>query len=443
MSESLAGRRVAVLGFARQGASVARALVNAGATVRVLDRADTAELRAQAAALAGIEAILGREDADDLTGCELIVTSAGVPPTSAWHVAALQIGVPVWSDVELAQRLGANLLIGITGTNGKTTTTEMALAALTACGRGAVAGGNIGVGIADILSAPAVVAELSSFQLYSIDQLRVRVAVLLNIGRDHLDWHGTFDAYVAAKARIVENQTGEDTVVHLDDDVCIRAIARARSQRVPFAIDRVPDGGAGVADGWIVVPQGRVVEVARLRAKGRPNLADAIAAAAAVCALGCDTTDVGEALASYQPSPHRIEHVAVIDGVTYINDSKATDPHAALAAMEELDSVVLIAGGRNKGLDLGELTVAAPKLRAVIAIGEAQREIIDAFAATAVRAEAASSMEEAVQRAAKLAEAGDTVLLAPACASWDMFNGYAARGEAFRSAVTSLQGRSA
>ncbi len=434
--------RVAVLGLARQGLPAARALQEAGARVRVLDRSDAPEVLERASQLVDVDLVLGREDAADIEGCDLIVTSAGVPPSSAWRAGARDAGIPVWSDMELAFRLGAPFVAAVTGTNGKTTTTEMIVSALLACGREAVAGGNIGVGAYELLRAGAIVAEMSSFQLESIEAFRAPVAVLLNIGNDHLDWHGSFDAYVAAKARIVENQRAEDTIVYHDDEACEHAIERARSQRVPFAADRLPEGGAGVADGWIVVPQGRVVEVARLRAKGRPNLADAVAAAAAACALGGDPVAVGGGLAVYESKPHRIETIALIDGVTYINDSKATDPHAVLAALEELDDVVLIAGGRNKGLDMGELTVAASKLRAVVAIGEAQQQILDAFAATQVRAEAASSMEEAVQRASKLAEPGDTVLLAPACSSYDMFTGYEARGDAFRAAVRTLQERS-
>jgi UDP-N-acetylmuramoylalanine--D-glutamate ligase len=177
-----------------------------------------------------------------------------------------------------------------------------------------------------------------------------------------------------------------------------------------------------------------------LRARGRPNRADAVAAAAAACALGADPAVVGEALAAYEPKPHRIELVARVDGVAYINDSKATDPHATLAALEDLDGVVLIAGGRNKGLDLSELASAAPKLRAVVAMGESVADIAAAFAATAVHVEKAGSMQEAVERARDLAGRGDTVLLSPACASFDMYANYEERGNAFRSAVHTIEG---
>jgi UDP-N-acetylmuramoylalanine--D-glutamate ligase len=183
-----------------------------------------------------------------------------------------------------------------------------------------------------------------------------------------------------------------------------------------------------------------VVDVSRLRARGRPNRSDAIAAAAAACALGADPETVGEALAAFEPRPHRIEYIAVIDGVTYVNDSKATDPHATLAALEGMTGVVLIAGGRNKGIDLSELAAAAGSLRAVVAIGESAPEIDAAFAPAGVPVEKAGSMEDAVARARDLSVPGDTVLLSPACASFDMYRNYEERGDAFRAAVRRIEG---
>jgi len=433
------GKHAVVLGLARSGEAAARALLDAGATVTVLDGADGERQRERAERIARARVVTGRTDPGDVDDADLVVASPGVPWSSPWIDRARTRGIPVWSEVELAYRLGVRPLVGITGTNGKTTTTEMTVAALRAAGRDAVAAGNVGTPLVSFAPGAEIVAELSSFQLQGIDEFRVPIAVLLNVAHDHLDWHGSDDAYRRAKGRIFENQTTGDVAVVHDDPVC-RSLATGPAAQVLFADDERPHGGAGLEEGWIVVPQGRVVDAARLRARGRPNRSDAIAAAAAVCALGVEPATAGEALAAFTTGKHRIEQIAVVDGVVYINDSKATDPHATLAALEDLENVVLIAGGRNKGLDLTELASGAPHLRAVVAIGEAAGEIDAAFAPTGMLVEKAGSMDDAVARARELAAAGDTVLLSPACASFDMFRNYEERGDAFRAAVQRIEG---
>jgi UDP-N-acetylmuramoylalanine--D-glutamate ligase len=346
----------------------------------------------------------------------------------------------VWTEVELAYRLMPvpERLLGVTGTNGKTSTTEMIVSALAASGYDAAAAGNIGRPLVDVIaeSHDAVVVELSSFQLHYVDRFRAHVGVLLNIAQDHLDWHGSFDAYAADKSKLFATQTYDDVAIHFDDGVCARAASAGSGRRLAFSPVRVPDGGAGVDDGWIVVPQGRVVAVADLHARGGAMIANAVAAAAAACALGADPARVGKGLASFEPGAHRMEHVVTIDDVDYVNDSKATNPHATLAALDGLDGVVLIAGGRNKGLDLSVLGRAGAAIRTVVSIGESAEEIVRAFPETPVRR--APTMEDAVRLAARLARPGDTVLLSPACASFDMFPDYRARGEAFRAAVRGL-----
>jgi UDP-N-acetylmuramoylalanine--D-glutamate ligase len=433
--KSFSGSTVVVLGLARSGEAAARALMDAGARVVVADETDGPVQRERAARLGGARVALGRVNEEDFAGASLVVASPGIPPHSALWKAAEASGAPVWSEIELAYRLGVRPAAAITGTNGKTTATEMTVAALTAAGNDAAAAGNIGAPLVDARAA-TIVAEVSSFQLHAIEEFRAHVAVLMNVAADHLDWHGSFEAYVEDKRRIFDNQTAEDVaIVHAS---CAR-LHRGASRPVVFDEGARPAGGAGVEDGWIVVPQGRVCEVGRLRARGRTVRADAVAAAAAACELGAEPRAAGEGLASYELKPHRIEHVADAGGVAYVNDSKATDPHATLAALEDFDDVVLIAGGRNKGLDLSELRAGAPKLRAVIAIGEASAEIADAFAG-AVDVERADSVEDAVARAARIARPGDTVLLSPACSSWDMFANYQERGDAFRAAVEVLKG---
>jgi UDP-N-acetylmuramoylalanine--D-glutamate ligase len=435
------GDRVLVLGLGISGEAAARHLLRLGADVTVADRADDAAIRDRAATLAGARAALGAAAEEDLvTDRDLVVTSPGVPERAPALVAARDAGVPIWSEVELAYRMARAPIIGVTGTNGKTTTTGMLAGALTEAGYRATAAGNIGRPLVDaaVEDLQVIVAELSSFQLRHIVGFRAPVGVLLNVADDHLDWHGSFDAYLAAKARLFENQTEDDVAVHLDNEPCRRAVAGARSRRVPFAADRLPAGGAGVDGGWITVPEGRVAEASGLRAPGAPALANALAAAAAACAYGAAPLAVGRALTSYEPLPHRMELVADVGGVAYIDDSKATNPHAVLAALDGMEHVVLIAGGRNKGLDLSVLAAAAGALRRVIAIGESAAEIEAAFAAAGVAVERASGMDDAVARGAAAATAGDTVLLSPGCASFDMFADYKARGEAFRAAVKRL-----
>ena len=437
------GTAVLVLGLGVSGEAAARHLLGMGADVTVVDEADDAALRERATGLPDARIVLGERTAgaDTASAVDLVVASPGVPEHATALAAARGAGVPVWSEVELAYRLARAPILGITGTNGKTTTTQMLAAALSESGMRTTAAGNIGFPLVDaaVEDHEVIVAELSSFQLRHVVSFSSPVAVLLNVADDHLDWHGSFDAYLAAKARLFERQEPQDWAIHHDDERCAHAAGGSGGSRVAFAAGPPPAGGAGVADGAVVVPRGTVVDVDALRSRGKPAIANAVAAAAAAAAFGAPLEPVGRALAGFEPLPHRMELVATVGGVAYVNDSKATNPHAVLAALEGADRVVLIAGGRNKGLDLSVLTAAAGAVRAVVAIGEAGPTIADAFAAAGVAAEHAGSMDEAVARAAVVAEPGDTVLLSPGCASFDMFADYKARGEAFRAAVKRLR----
>ena len=433
------GDRVLVIGLGLSGEAAARHLLRLGATVTVTDASDDPVVRERAAALEGATVMLGVEDPSDAVGsADLVVVSPGVPEHAPALRTAAVAGIPVWSEIELAFRLARAPILGVTGTNGKTTVTRMVASALTEAGYRAAAAGNIGVPLTDaaVGDHEVIVAELSSFQLRNIVAFRAPVGVILNVADDHLDWHGDFERYLAAKARLFENQGTEDVAIHHDDDTSARAASGAPGRRVPFSSDSVPTSGAGVdRDGWIVVPEGRVCEAASLRARGAPALANAVAAAAVACAFGAAPDAAGRALSSFEPLPHRMELVATIGGVAYVNDSKATNPHAVLAALAGLDRVVLIAGGRNKGLDLASLGSAAGAVRSVVAIGESAPEIERAFATSGIQVDRAGTMDEAVSRAAATAVEGDTVLLSPGCASFDMFADYKARGEAFRAAV--------
>ncbi len=436
------GTRVLVVGLGVSGEAAARHLLRLGASVTVVDAADDPVLRDRAAVLVGARVVLGdREAAPEVAvSSELVVASPGVPEHAPALTAARDAAVPVWSEVELAFRLSEAPILGVTGTNGKTTTTQMLAAALVETGIRASAAGNIGWPLTDaaVEKPEVVVAELSSFQLRHVVSFRTPVGVLLNVADDHLDWHGTFDAYLAAKARLFERQTGDDVAVHHADERCAAAAGVSGGVLVPFSGDEPPAGGAGVVGGRIVVPRGDVVAVSTMRVRGAPAISNAVAAAAAAAAFGAPLDSIGRALVAFEPLPHRMELVATAGGVSYVNDSKATNPHAVLAALAGAERVVLIAGGKNKGLDLSTLAAAASSLRAVVTIGQARDEIADAFAAAGMPVERAGSMDDAVARAAAIATPGDTVLLSPGCASFDMFADYKARGEAFRAAVKRL-----
>lgn len=457
---SLSGQRVLVVGLGASGVAAVEALMGTGVrALRVVDTRDTATVADRAAALAarGVDARVGVADPGVLDGMDVVVASPGVSPANPLLAAAIDRGARVWSEPELAWRLngGRSRLVAVTGTNGKTSTTEL----LAACLRAPV-GGNIGTPLVTLLTAreapPLVVAELSSFQLHFTEQLRADVAVLLNVAADHLDWHGSLEAYTAAKARVWAGQrttgggglAGRDwAVVGVDDPGARRALAMSPPPAGVVGATTGPPGPGqvGVADGDLVSRIGQdtsIVAVERLGAPGSHNLANAAAAAAAAICAGADAAELAGPLAGYAPGPHRLEHVAATGGVTYVNDSKATNPHAAAAALASFPegSVVWIAGGLNKGLDFDELAdVVASRVRAAVTIGASGPELAALARRVGVPAVESGTLDRAVPAAAAQARPGDIVLLAPACASMDQFSDYAARGTAFRDAVGALR----
>jgi UDP-N-acetylmuramoylalanine--D-glutamate ligase len=348
---------------------------------------------------------------------------------------------------EAASRQGKRL-VAVTGTNGKTTVTTLVAAMLDASGVHALGAGNIGFALLDAADADVdvLVAEVSSFQLAcTTEAFRPRVAVLLNVAPDHLDWHGSFDDYAAAKARVFANQRGDDLVVfNGDDPVAARLVERAPAQRVAFTLEaRV--GAYQIADGALVDAAGApIVDVTSLPFTAPHDHANALAGAAAAMAVDATREGIARALREYPRLHHRVARIGNAGGVHYFDDSKATNPHATVAAVsafgEREGRVVLIAGGRNKGLDLSVLRSLAPRLRAVVAIGEASDDVEAAFAG-AVPVARAESMHDAVTTAAGRAQAGDVVLLSPACASFDWYPSYSARGDDFAREVARLSER--
>jgi UDP-N-acetylmuramoylalanine--D-glutamate ligase len=451
---AFAGERAVVVGLGASGIAAARVLQAEGADVTVTERRPreqvpgVAEMEAE-----GVRVLAGGHRPEHLDGATLVVTSPGVPerePVLQW---AADRTLPVWSEIELGARLARVPYVAVTGTNGKSTTTEMVAAAMRAGDIRAVACGNIGYpfSLAAREDHQALVVEVSSFQLRHHVSFHPRVSVLLNLAPDHLDWHGTFGAYAAAKARVFELQEGSDVHVGNADD----AAAAEVSRRAPCAVrwfrmgeprrgevgyaggDRRDGDEGGVAGGELVYRDGVEVALGLPSGAGGGFRADAAAAAATALAFGVDATAVREGIASVEPLPHRGQVVAEAGGVRFVDDSKATNPHAALAALDGMRNAVLIAGGQAKGVDLSPLASAIPSLAGVVAIGEAAPQVAAVFDGRVPLARAAS-IEQAARDAFAMAPRGGAVVLAPACASQDMFRDYAERGERFTAAAREL-----
>ena len=413
-------RSVVVLGLARSGEAAALALARHGVSVRAVDRdvdLDVGRLRA-----AGVEVTLGADDPALVDGMEVLVKSPGVPSDAPLVEAARERGIAVWSEIELGSRIVPNPLVGVTGTNGKTTTTELLGEIFRAADRPVVVAGNVGqplTALDGVLGEEAwVVCELSSFQLEDSVTLRPRVAVLLNLTPDHLDRHGTFEAYRDAKLRIFANQTPDDVAV------------------VPSGFGPVPGEAARVefsADDRIP---------AEPRIPGGHNRENAAAATAAARAAGIPDEAIAEALTTFEGVPHRLELVGEVSGVRFVNDSKATNPEAAERALSAYPpGLRIILGGSRKGTRFDGLAAAARTscvARAYV-IGESADEIAEALAAQGVLFTHSGDLEHAVADAFADAERGDVILLSPACASYDQFANFEERGARFAELVDGLR----
>ena len=449
------GKPVVVVGLARSGTRAAAFLARRGTPVVATDRKSAAELQAEVSILEplGVRLELGGHRVETFTTAAEVVVSPGVPADIPELRAARAAGVPVVAEIELAFRHLKGRLAAVTGTKGKSTATAALGAMLAEDGGDVRVGGNIGEALVGLVegSTPLTrfVAEVSSFQLEGIRTFRPDVAVFLNLSEDHLDRHPSVEAYAAAKARIFENQRAQDwAVVNADDPQVLALGRRARSRPLFFHPSGPPEprgDAAFFASGEARLRREGETEVlfglSAVRLPG-PHLAgDLLAAAAAARTMGASAGAIARAVASFRGAEHVLEHVATIDGVSYFNDSKATNILAARKSLESFDGpILLILGGRWKGGDFSHL---APALRgrgkAVLAIGEA-KDRIDSALHDVVPVHPCGSLAEAVSRARALAAPGDTVLLAPACSSFDMFQDYAARGRAFKDEVGRLRG---
>jgi UDP-N-acetylmuramoylalanine--D-glutamate ligase len=412
-------RRALVVGLARSGHAAALALAKRGVSVVAADRAadaDTGRL-----AEAGVEVHVGTEEERLLDDVDLLVKSPGVPGDSPLPAGARARGIPLWSEVELGFRLLPNRLVGVTGTNGKTTTSELLGAIFRAAGRPVAVAGNVGRPLTDLVGALPddawIVCEVSSFQLEDVHRFRPRIAVLLNLEPDHLDRHQTFEAYRDAKLRIFENQTEADTAV------------------LPRGFGKVPGGAARVE-----FSAGERLPAEPL-IPGEHNRENAAAATAAARAAGIEDAAIIEALGTFRGVAHRLELVGEVDGVRFVNDSKATNTSAARRGIAAYagEPLRLILGGSLKGESFDELAEQLPPtVRSIDLIGEATEELAAALARAGRSYRRSGDLATAVGAAAGEAEPGDVVLLSPACASYDQFRNFEERGDAFRRLVHDL-----
>jgi UDP-N-acetylmuramoylalanine--D-glutamate ligase len=474
-SSNWSGIKVAVLGLGKTGFSVADTLNELGSKLLVVAEAADSEV-VDILEVLGVESVIDAnpailQNALDEFKPDLLIVSPGVSPSSVLVSNAVSSGIAVWTDIDLAWRLRDKFVpnqewICITGTNGKTTTTELTEAMFLAAEVKAVACGNIGKPILDCIRDPAafevLIVELSSFQLHYLDRIEPFSSAVLNVANDHLDWHGGFANYRAAKGRMYEN-TKVACVYNLEDSTTEALVEAADvsegARAIGFGLGTPARSNVGYVEDLLVdrafleERAEKALEIASfedLESFGvlTPHLLSNIAAATALArSYGVPPAACRKALREFRISPHRIQLVAEVDGVRYINDSKATNAHAAAASLTSFESVVWILGGLLKGVDMSELiSQFAPRLRGAVVIGADRAEIVEAFRNLAPSvplveiSEGDSVMTKAVEAAASMAAAGDVVLLAPAAASMDQFLNYQQRGEAFIEAVANLGG---
>ncbi|MEW6171465.1 MAG: UDP-N-acetylmuramoyl-L-alanine--D-glutamate ligase [Bacillota bacterium] len=443
------GKKVLVIGAGKSGVAAARFLATKKADVALTDIKTAAELP-EAAAL-GVKTFLGAYP--PVAGFDLVVVSPGVPLTVEPVVEAREQGIEVTGELELAFRLTSAPVVAITGTNGKTTTTALIGEIFRTAGWRTLVAGNIGTPLISVVESDTppdvIVAEVSSFQLETTRLFRPRVGVILNVTPDHLDRHRTMADYAAAKARIFVNQgEGDATVLNLDDPLTAAMKGRSPALELFFSRRHNLESGAFVRNDKLIFAHQRalmeICGVGEISIPGAHNLENALAAVAAAGFMDVPAHVIGRTLQDFKGVTHRLEFVDEIDGVRYVNDSKGTNPDAAIKALEAYDRpIVLIAGGRNKGSRFDTFAAKVKeKARVLVVLGESAEEIATAAAAAGVNLIfRAKGFKEAVHIAREAARPGDVVLLSPACASWDMFRNYEERGELFKQTVREIANR--
>ncbi|MFW9333963.1 UDP-N-acetylmuramoyl-L-alanine--D-glutamate ligase [Paenibacillus polymyxa] len=464
-------QEVVIIGLAKSGVQVAKVLHQAGAKLTVNDKKDREQCpEASELEALGISVLCGGHPEGLIhPGVKLVVKNPGIPYTAPPVQKAVELGIEVVTEVEVAYHLCKAPIIGITGSNGKTTTTTWVGKLLEASGMNPIVAGNIGTPLCeaavDAKSDEWMVVELSSFQLKGTKDFKPAVACLLNVAETHLDYHGGMEDYVASKARLFANQTASDTaVVNWDDPVCRELVPYIQAKQLPFSMtERLQEGVFAdppyipdVTDDIernIVYRDGNgvlqpIIGVNDIGLPGRFNVENALAACAIAIAAGAEPAKLMEPLSSFRGVEHRLEYVLEHGGVAYYNNSKATNSKATMMALSSFKQpIVLIAGGLDRGSDYAELVPSLQEgVKAVVLLGETRHKLADRARQAGIEhvkvvdngEDAAATLVEAVNKAAELAETGDVVLLSPACASWDMFQSYEERGRIFKEAAHKL-----
>ncbi|CAM4243734.1 UDP-N-acetylmuramoyl-L-alanine--D-glutamate ligase [Paenibacillus xylanexedens] len=469
--ESYRGQQVVVLGLAKSGVQVAKVLDRAGAKVTVNDKKERDQCpEASELEALGISVVCGGHP-DDLihSGVKLVVKNPGIPYHAAPVQQALALGIEVVTEVEVAYHLCAAPMIGITGSNGKTTTTTWVGEMLEHAGLNPIVAGNIGTPLCEAAEQASpdhwMVVELSSFQLKGTVDFRPRIASLLNVAETHLDYHGDLDDYVASKAKLFANQQPDDVaILNWDDAVCRGLVPYIKGRLLPFSMIEKLDVGVYADPPYVDGEEDDVkrqiiyadekgnhhtiIDIENIGIAGQFNVENAMAAVAIAVAAGADPAVLAAPLADFKAVEHRLEYVLEHNGSAYYNNSKATNSKATVMALNSFkEPVVLIAGGLDRGSDMMELLpLFQERVKAVVAIGETRTKIAKVAELAGLKQikvvdneeDAARTLTVAVQEASKLASAGDVVLLSPACASWDMFASYEERGRIFKEAAHNL-----
>lgn len=442
------GLKALVVGLGKSGRAAADLLYSRGATADLYDAARS-ESAIKLAETGDAQVSFGDRPSNVL-GYDILVLSPGVPPEKEFVKEAEKDGAEIIGELELAYRYGRGTFIAITGTNGKTTTTTLVYEIYKEGGLHAELAGNIGIPVASramySLDDTYLITECSSFQLDTTKDFRPSVSAILNITPDHLDRHKTMDNYIAAKAKIFANQTEEDYFVYnADDEITAGLASRCPARTLPFSSSAELEEGAFVRDGRIVIrSDGTETEICgtdEILIPGEHNLQNVLAAAAMAYCSGVAPEKIASAIRKFKGVEHRMENCGTVNGVRYVNDSKGTNPDAAIKAVRSYDNVVLIAGGYDKKSSFDSFTASFDgHVKALVLIGVTAPQIREsAQKAGFTNIYEAANMEEAVSKCAELAEPGDTVLLSPACASWDMYPNFEARGRDFKNQVQALR----
>lgn len=445
---SLQGRKVVVLGGGRSGLAAAAALKALGAAPILSDRAPLDPASCQTLGAQGIPYESGGHGPDLLDDAVLAVPSPGIPMDAPILEQARALGIPLVGEIELAYRLSRSPLLAVTGSNGKTTTTSLLMAILSAQGFSVGCGGNIGTPLTSLAGTnwQMLVAEISTFQLETCHQLRPAVAVLTNLYDNHLDRHGSHEVYFGLKAKLFANQTGDETAVYNADQPAVLAYAKAfQGRHFPFSRLQALDEGAYLHDGWIVCRAAGqthpVLPVRDIPLPGAHNVENVLAAVAAAWGWGGDPAAMAEAIRQFAGVSHRLEAVSTGDGRRWINDSKATNYEAALRAITSFsEPLIWIGGGRDKGGDFAPLAAAVrERARHAVLVGEAGPQFAERLqAAGYTSSTVVGTLEEAVQLTRRLCQPGEVALFSPACTSFDQFRNFEERGDVFKALVQAL-----